>query len=193
MCIVLDLLKFLRCVDAQMMLIWEHCRNTLVLRCDNKWVVCQPIETHRSSLTPTKTLPPYSTPFLAHCKTHKTPTQSQPCKELKMLTHKCKSDIIHKFKIYLWGMKCIFCKHISDDSKSVEHIIPESLGNTKNVLPRGVVCDKCNNYFSRKIEQPLLGQPFFKNLRGRNWIESKKGKIPPEEIMYVGAKEKAIL
>ena len=25
--------------------------------------------------------------FLAHCKAHKTPTQSQPCKELKMLTH----------------------------------------------------------------------------------------------------------
>ncbi|MBL7722746.1 MAG: hypothetical protein JNK27_01290 [Chitinophagaceae bacterium] len=90
-------------------------------------------------------------------------------------------------------MKCIFCKHVSDDSKSVEHIIPESLGNTKNVLPRCVVCDKCNNYFSRKIEQPLLEQLFFKNLRGRNWIESKKGKIPPEEIMYIGAKEKAIL
>jgi len=25
--------------------------------------------------------------FLAHCKAHKTPTQSQPCKELKMPTH----------------------------------------------------------------------------------------------------------
>jgi len=33
------------------------------------------------------TLPPYPTLFLAHCKAHKTPTQSQPCKELKMPTH----------------------------------------------------------------------------------------------------------
>ena len=32
------------------------------------------------------TLPPDPTLFLAHCKAHKTPTQSQPCKELKMPT-----------------------------------------------------------------------------------------------------------
>ena len=33
------------------------------------------------------TLPPDPTLFLAHCKAHKTQTQSQPCKELKMPTH----------------------------------------------------------------------------------------------------------
>ena len=33
------------------------------------------------------TLPDDPTLFLAHCKAHKTPTQSQPCKELKMPTH----------------------------------------------------------------------------------------------------------
>jgi len=33
------------------------------------------------------TLPPDPTLFLAHCKAHKTLTQSQPCKELKMPTH----------------------------------------------------------------------------------------------------------
>jgi len=33
------------------------------------------------------TLPPCPTQFLAHCKAHKTLTQSQPCKELKMPTH----------------------------------------------------------------------------------------------------------
>lgn len=33
------------------------------------------------------TLPPDPTLFLAHCKAHITPTQSQPCKELKMPTH----------------------------------------------------------------------------------------------------------
>lgn len=32
------------------------------------------------------TLPPDPTLFLAHCKAHITPTQGQPCKELKMPT-----------------------------------------------------------------------------------------------------------
>ena len=33
------------------------------------------------------TLPPDPTLFLAHCKAHKTPTHSQPCKEQNMPTH----------------------------------------------------------------------------------------------------------
>lgn len=75
-------------------------------------------------------------------------------------------------------MRCIFCKLDSSNSKSVEHIIPESLGNKKNILPKGIVCDSCNNYFARKIEKPVLEMPYFKSLRGRKLIENKKGKIP---------------
>lgn len=75
-------------------------------------------------------------------------------------------------------MECIFCKIDSSSSKSVEHIIPESLGNKKNMLAKGVVCDTCNNYFSIKIEKPVLEMPYFKSLRGRIMIENKKGKIP---------------
>lgn len=77
-------------------------------------------------------------------------------------------------------MNCIFCKENSDNSKSVEHIIPESLGNKKAILIKGIVCDSCNNYFARKIEQKLLSLPFYKSLRSRYGIESKKGKIPFE-------------
>ncbi len=75
-------------------------------------------------------------------------------------------------------MKCIFCKSDTSTSKSVEHIIPESLGNKKNILPKGVVCDNCNNYFGKKIEKYVLEMPYFKSLRGRLKIENKKGKIP---------------
>ena len=32
-------------------------------------------------------------------------------------------------------MKCLFCKQSSTDTKSVEHVVPESLGNTKFILP----------------------------------------------------------
>lgn len=74
------------------------------------------------------------------------------------------------------NMNCLFCKCVSDNSKSVEHIIPESLGNKEHVLPKGHVCDGCNNYFARKVEGKLLAQPYFKSLRHRNGIQTKKGK-----------------
>lgn len=82
-------------------------------------------------------------------------------------------------------MRCIFCKAESSETNSVEHIIPESLGNKDHVLKNGIVCDKCNNYFSSKIEQPVLSQPYFVSVRHRNFIESKKNKIPLERA-FIG-------
>lgn len=75
-------------------------------------------------------------------------------------------------------MRCIFCKGDSTSSRSVEHIIPEALGNTEHKLPRGVVCDTCNNYFARKVEGPLLQTPYFKHLRSRQRITNKRGNVP---------------
>lgn len=83
-------------------------------------------------------------------------------------------------------MNCIFCKVSTRDSISVEHIIPESLGNKGKILEKGIVCDNCNNYFAIKIEKPLLGLEYFKCLRARNDIESKKGKIPIENVLFEG-------
>lgn len=76
-------------------------------------------------------------------------------------------------------MRCIFCKKDSSASRSAEHIIPESLGNTSHILKPGIVCDRCNNYFSRKVEKPFLESPEIKQLRFHQAIPSKKGKIPP--------------
>ncbi len=75
-------------------------------------------------------------------------------------------------------MRCIFCREPSDNSSSVEHVIPESLGNRSHVLPPGVVCDSCNNYFAGKIEQPVLEAEYFKALRFAEGIPSKKGRYP---------------
>ena len=75
-------------------------------------------------------------------------------------------------------MKCIFCKSDSSGSRSVEHVIPESLGNTEHILPPGVVCDKCNNYFACKVEGPLLADPYFRELCFRSAIATKKGRAP---------------
>lgn len=60
----------------------------------------------------------------------------------------------------------------------MEHIIPESLGNTDHVLLIGAVCDWCNQYFSRKIERPLLESPMFRLLRADRRVPNKRGRIP---------------
>lgn len=75
-------------------------------------------------------------------------------------------------------MQCIFCKESSDNSVKIEHIIPESLGNKNHVLPPGVVCDSCNQYFGSKVEKEVLEQSFFRNLRFRQYVVNKKGKPP---------------
>ena len=78
-------------------------------------------------------------------------------------------------------MRCIFCKRDSSKSVSVEHIIPESLGNIDHVLPVGAVCDGCNQYFARKVERPLLESPMFRLLRANMEIPNKRGRIPTWE------------
>jgi hypothetical protein len=85
-------------------------------------------------------------------------------------------------------MRCIFCKQDSSTSKSVEHIIPESLGG-KHVLNRGMVCDKCNNYLAREVEKPFLEHSAIKLLRFEEDIASKKGKIPPVQAVLNGQHE----
>lgn len=79
---------------------------------------------------------------------------------------------------------CIFCHKESSTSKSVEHIIPESLGNKHHFLPKGYVCDNCNHYFAVKIEKDLLAQPYFVSMRFRNEIITKKGKLVKEKMVF---------
>lgn len=76
------------------------------------------------------------------------------------------------------SMRCIFCKQDSSTSRTIEHIIPEALGNKDHFLPPGVVCDQCNNYFGLKIEEPLLGSDHFRQARFRNFIGNKEDRIP---------------
>jgi hypothetical protein len=76
-------------------------------------------------------------------------------------------------------LRCLFCKRDAAASRSREHVIPESLGNTTLVLPRGVVCDSCNNYFSREVERPFLESEPMASLRFQEALPSKRGRIPP--------------
>lgn len=85
-------------------------------------------------------------------------------------------------------MRCIFCGEASDQSKSREHIIPESLGNAEHILPPGVVCDGCNNYFAVKIEGPLLSSDHFVHLRHRLDLLNKRGLPTPVRGVYPGGR-----
>ena len=78
-------------------------------------------------------------------------------------------------------MRCIFCKADSTATRSVEHIIPESLGNIDHTLPLGAVCNACNQYFGRKIEGPLLGSGMFRLSRADMRVANKRGRIPTFE------------
>jgi hypothetical protein len=75
-------------------------------------------------------------------------------------------------------VRCIFCKQDTSRSRSTEHIIPESLGNEEHVLPAGVVCDPCNNYFARKIELPVLESDMMRLIRADMRIPNKRGLVP---------------
>jgi hypothetical protein len=86
-------------------------------------------------------------------------------------------------------MRCIFCKESSIHSRSIEHIIPESLGNTEHVLPPGIVCDSCNNYFARKVEKPALDSPLFLGQRARHVVSTKNRRIPEHPaVIFVDGK-----
>ncbi|MBO9154675.1 HNH endonuclease [Chitinophaga sp. GCM10012297] len=71
-------------------------------------------------------------------------------------------------------MICLFCNS-KKDFNTVEHIIPESLGNKELVL-KGEVCDKCQKHLS-KIERYVLSNTpmgFWRTILG---IKTKKGKF----------------
>lgn len=89
-----------------------------------------------------------------------------------------------KVAVYLAGI-CLFCRGSTEGSNSREHVLPESLGNHSLVLPPGVVCDRCNNYFSQ-IERDFLAAPQVRMLRHRQSIPSKKGRIPTFDRVAAG-------
>ena len=65
--------------------------------------------------------------------------------------------------------KCIWCLENSSKSTftSESHVLPECVGNERQqVLPRGIVCDKCNQYFGNKVEPTLIDDPIFKMVAG---------------------------
>ena len=59
--------------------------------------------------------------------------------------------------------RCIWCQRQAPDvSFNINHVLPECVGNERQqILPTGIVCEECNQYFGAKIEPALLDDPFF--------------------------------
>jgi hypothetical protein len=71
--------------------------------------------------------------------------------------------------------KCIFCESESNSFDRIEHLIPEALGG-EIILPSGLVCDNCNNYFGRHVEKKALNSPTLSFMRTLLGIPNKRGK-----------------
>src|ERR1700680_2893226 len=60
--------------------------------------------------------------------------------------------------------QCLWCRG-AVDATDVSHVLPECFGNRdQQVLPPGMVCRKCNNYFGSKIEPALTDDPVIHSL-----------------------------
>jgi hypothetical protein len=79
--------------------------------------------------------------------------------------------------------KCIFCAS-NESFSSVEHIIPESLGNNILVLKKGWICDKCNNVCSA-FESVVLNNSIFGAERARLGVITKQGKPSRSKVWKV--------
>ena len=71
-------------------------------------------------------------------------------------------------------MKCLFCESTFTQN-SIEHIVPESLGNKSYILKMGCLCRPCNNLFS-EFEKKALGKTMLAFHRLTLGIATKRGK-----------------
>ena len=81
--------------------------------------------------------------------------------------------------------KCIYCLTENGSFTSEEHIIPESLGNDKYILPKGYVCDTCNNNVLSHLDNQLIQSTPISFLRVLFLPHTKAGKLPTARFQNV--------
>ncbi|MCX6030495.1 MAG: hypothetical protein NT169_14510 [Chloroflexi bacterium] len=74
--------------------------------------------------------------------------------------------------------RCIYCLTTTGSFMSEEHIFPESLGNDELVLPKGHVCDRCNNEVLSGLDEALINFGPVAFLRVQFVPYTKEGKLP---------------
>ena len=92
-------------------------------------------------------------------------------------------------------LPCIYCNEQDPTFESKYHIFPYSLGNNEMnprfrlldeyILPSGIVCDRCSQYFSHTLDSALVEHrvvAFWKALYGREGYSGKKPRYADENI-----------
>ena len=74
--------------------------------------------------------------------------------------------------------RCIYCLSDTGTFTSEEHIVPESLGNYDTVLPKGFVCDTCNNEVLSGLDSELVNSDMLGLLKIVYMPYTKDGKLP---------------
>lgn len=77
-------------------------------------------------------------------------------------------------------MLCLFC-NAPGPFGTVEHVIPESLGNDDLTL-EGHVCDVCQRYFGKEVEHYILNKTVIGMWRVLLGTTTKKGKRPKVDL-----------
>jgi len=84
---------------------------------------------------------------------------------------------------------CIYCLKKSARFNSEEHIIPEALGNEELILPKGYVCDKCNNGILSRLDNLLLDFEPISFLRVIYTPYTKAGKLPNASCQNISVRK----
>jgi len=84
---------------------------------------------------------------------------------------------------------CIYCLKKSAPFNSEEHIFPEALGNEELILPRGYVCDKCNNGVLSRLDNFLLEFEPVSFLRVIYSPYTKAGKLPKASYQNISIRK----
>ncbi len=75
---------------------------------------------------------------------------------------------------------CLYCQ-AEESFTTVEHVIPESLGND-DLLLKGDVCDGCQAYFGKEVERYVLEKTPIAVWRTILGIPTKNGKLPSVRV-----------
>lgn len=73
------------------------------------------------------------------------------------------------------GPLCIYCRKPSGDARGQDHVYPDALGKHKLKLPRGAVCDTCNDSFS-PLDSALIAHNHIWPVIQLLGLPGKKGK-----------------
>jgi hypothetical protein len=84
---------------------------------------------------------------------------------------------------------CIYCLKKSGPFTSEEHIFPEALGNEELILPRGYVCNRCNNGVLSRLDNFLLDFEPISFLRVIYSPYTKAGKLPKASYQNISIKK----